>query len=180
MISCKRCGFTSPYKHVIVNHLKKQTPCDPSVSNIDCETLITELETPSPKKKYACQCGSRFTTTSARSRHRKKCNVHQQAHNAHDLDEEESEDADEPSTTTSSNSTPDTSSDAYAPSPSRNTTIYNIDGVPQNAQIKITVKTYDTPPKEVFQIIYQVVKKYTGSREAGKEALLQIMTYMNL
>jgi hypothetical protein len=79
MHKCDRCGFNSRYKHVLMNHLRRQEVCKPVLSDVDVSELIDKLNEIDPKKKYACICGALFTTTTSRCRHRKTCNQYQQS-----------------------------------------------------------------------------------------------------
>lgn len=72
---CERCGYTTNYKHSLINHLHKQTPCSTCCSNKPRDELITVLKAKQYNDKtYNCTyCGNKFNNASSRTRHHKIC-----------------------------------------------------------------------------------------------------------
>ena len=71
MFSCKRCGYTTKYKHVLLKHLERTNVCEPTLTSIDVQELL--LEFAPTTKPYTCCCGKGFSYESSLSRHRKSC-----------------------------------------------------------------------------------------------------------
>lgn len=69
--TCKRCGYSTEYKHVLIKHLEKANTCKAKLMDIDVTNLIHELTYKT--KEYKCLCGKSFSHDSSLSRHRKSC-----------------------------------------------------------------------------------------------------------
>ena len=40
--SCKRCGFSSPFKHSLIRHLKRKRLCSPILKEIPIDHLLKD------------------------------------------------------------------------------------------------------------------------------------------
>lgn len=72
MFNCKRCGFETNHKHVLLRHLQRKVICDPVFEDIDVTVLLSEFD--NPRKIHGCKyCDRKFTDYSNRSKHQKIC-----------------------------------------------------------------------------------------------------------
>lgn len=79
---CKRCGYSTPYKNALINHLQKAKVCNAILSNIDRPQLIDELHVARQKKVHSLECEychKTYSTTTNLARHKKSCDA-----NTHD------------------------------------------------------------------------------------------------
>lgn len=53
MFHCKRCGFDTKHKHVLLRHLQRKVPCEATLEDIDIAALLSEFE--NPRKIYGCK-----------------------------------------------------------------------------------------------------------------------------
>lgn len=72
LFSCKRCGYDTKYKHVLINHLKRTNICDPTLDDIDVNDLLDEL-LPKDKPFKCVNCGKGFSHDTSLCRHKKNC-----------------------------------------------------------------------------------------------------------
>lgn len=71
--SCKRCGYETNYKHVLVNHLQRKNTCGPILADIDTLLLISELKT-IPTTSIQCRyCSRSFNDRSNKFKHERIC-----------------------------------------------------------------------------------------------------------
>lgn len=73
---CKRCGYTSPYKHTVIRHLQKDNICIPSKEDICRAVLISQLQirTTYNEVTYSCShCNRKFNNRSSKCRHSQTC-----------------------------------------------------------------------------------------------------------
>ena len=72
---CKRCNFTTQYKHSIIRHLKNKTPCETQNEDISRDELLKNLFPKNyDKKTYTCEyCKSLFSHNSTKSKHMSSC-----------------------------------------------------------------------------------------------------------
>jgi hypothetical protein len=76
---CKRCGYTTNYKHSLIRHLKKQKACEIKSENICRDILISQLsnkdnDQDSERVTYKClYCERKFRHKSSKSYHMSKC-----------------------------------------------------------------------------------------------------------
>lgn len=69
--ACKRCGYTTKYKHVLVTHLERKNVCQPKLNDANVEDLLKELA--QNDKKYKCVCGLGYSHTASLYRHKLSC-----------------------------------------------------------------------------------------------------------
>lgn len=75
IFTCKRCGYTTKYKHVLIQHLEKKKICDPKLNDIDVNDLIAECKEQA-QKTYSCICGKSFKHEPSLYRHKRTCVMH--------------------------------------------------------------------------------------------------------
>lgn len=69
---CKRCGYECAYSYLLLKHLNRKFPCNPSIANVPTSTLISELT--ENKGKYLCRhCNKGFNTPQGKYQHQKNC-----------------------------------------------------------------------------------------------------------
>lgn len=73
--TCKRCGYCTKYKHVLVKHLERKNICEPKFDDTDVTVLIRECGD-KPKKMYECMCGKSFDHEPSLYRHKRTCSKH--------------------------------------------------------------------------------------------------------
>lgn len=76
--TCKRCEYTSPFKHALQRHLKNKKPCQAIFEDIPREELLEELNSSHNKEPdkvtFDCMyCDRKFSHRSTRSRHMSIC-----------------------------------------------------------------------------------------------------------
>lgn len=72
--TCKRCGYATKYKHVLVKHLQRVKRCEPKLNDADVTDLLSDLEVQASTKPYTCKhCGKGFSHDSSLARHQKVC-----------------------------------------------------------------------------------------------------------
>jgi uncharacterized C2H2 Zn-finger protein len=71
--NCVRCGYSSKYKHALINHLNKKNKCNTILSNIDRKEILKEY-TPHFSKILDCPtCEQKFSSPQSLSKHKKLC-----------------------------------------------------------------------------------------------------------
>lgn len=73
--TCKRCGYSTKHKHVLLKHLQRINVCEPKLESIDVNDLLKNLEHHTSKPYLCTSCGKGFSHDSSLSRHKKKCVV---------------------------------------------------------------------------------------------------------
>lgn len=73
--SCRRCGYETPFKQCLVQHLQKKKICRPILEDADRGAHLKELLTRPPRKTYTCDgCGKNWQDISNFKRHKAACN----------------------------------------------------------------------------------------------------------
>ena len=70
---CRRCNFSTEYKHVLVKHLERKKVCDAKHDDVDVVVLLKELQDEKEKPCKCDVCGKPFSHSSSKSRHKKTC-----------------------------------------------------------------------------------------------------------
>ncbi len=73
IFECKRCGYTTEYKHSLQKHLEKKIPCKTEFSIIDREILLGELNKKKNKTINCAKCGKEFNKRQNKWKHEKIC-----------------------------------------------------------------------------------------------------------
>jgi len=74
IIECKRCGQKFKRIDYLLNHLKKQTPCNCDLNNIDRNELINDIKKPKLLTGYQCDyCDKFFNSSQGKYQHKKSC-----------------------------------------------------------------------------------------------------------
>jgi hypothetical protein len=77
IFECRRCGYSTSFKHDLKKHLLKKKVCvsihTEIVSRAD---LLKELYPIREPPKYICKCGKRYSQNSTLSTHKKTCQIH--------------------------------------------------------------------------------------------------------
>lgn len=73
--TCRRCGYETKYKHVLVKHLERTKTCDPKLDDVSVSELLKEFA--QTTKAFKCACGKSFSHDSSLSRHVKACTYNQ-------------------------------------------------------------------------------------------------------
>lgn len=76
MYSCKRCGYETNTKCVLINHLKKKNMCESIKEDVDRTIQLNELITNRILNEitYNCEfCGKKFNHSSTKCSHKKIC-----------------------------------------------------------------------------------------------------------
>lgn len=73
--SCKRCGHVSSTKSNLLKHLRRKTPCEPTVENVSIVDLLAEVtHREYNEHTWNCEhCERRFNSYQNRWRHMKTC-----------------------------------------------------------------------------------------------------------
>lgn len=76
-LTCRRCGYETSCKSNLVRHLRRQSVCQATRSNIHVSEYLNELlKREYNDKTYDCDiCHRRFNSRSNKSRHRKTCSL---------------------------------------------------------------------------------------------------------
>ncbi len=79
---CKRCGKGFEFNYSLIRHLKSNNKCQPSLSNIDTDILINEINNKKPtkiidgKKIFICNyCNKVYQSAKGKSIHTKTCKL---------------------------------------------------------------------------------------------------------
>lgn len=73
---CKRCGFTSPYKCVLVKHLERKKVCDGMYEDVLPKVLIDELTKKNEETRFSCTyCNKFLGSRQNKYRHMKICKL---------------------------------------------------------------------------------------------------------
>ncbi len=71
---CKRCGYNSPYKSSLKNHLNRKIICEAIFNDIQVEVLLNELE--EKRDITICtKCGKKLSNRQNKWKHEKICKV---------------------------------------------------------------------------------------------------------
>lgn len=71
---CRRCGYSSAYKHALIKHFEKKKLCKAKLEDIDVNELLHELRPVVKEKFHQCsRCNKQFAHPSGLSRHKKYC-----------------------------------------------------------------------------------------------------------
>lgn len=71
---CPRCHYETKIFCNFKKHLARKNLCESTFSSLTAEAIMTSIEFETIKdKKYICECGKRFSTTSSRSHHKSRC-----------------------------------------------------------------------------------------------------------
>jgi hypothetical protein len=79
--SCKRCGYTSPYKQNVINHLNRKKICQAMNTSVDIDpdSLVKELMRTVKEEAHECKyCGKKFNCKSSVYRHHNTCDLARQ------------------------------------------------------------------------------------------------------
>jgi hypothetical protein len=76
LFTCKRCGYSTIYKQVLIKHLKKRIQCVATINDISVDDLLNETIPSVKHKSHQCTfCMKRFSHPSGLSRHKKSCSL---------------------------------------------------------------------------------------------------------
>jgi hypothetical protein len=74
---CKRCGYNTEHKKLLIKHLRRKFICNPIYQSIDRDILLHEMKTITYSNltgTYDCKyCGKQYSTSNAKYKHQKKC-----------------------------------------------------------------------------------------------------------
>ena len=70
---CKRCGFNTEHKHVIIRHLQRKIQCKALKQEINTSELLKDFIKDKDTKFVCKHCGKKFAHASSLSRHHKAC-----------------------------------------------------------------------------------------------------------
>lgn len=72
---CRRCGFKTMHKHVLLRHFERQNVCVSKNADVCREELLKDLQTMNLNEvTYACEhCDRKFNSRSSKSRHLNTC-----------------------------------------------------------------------------------------------------------
>lgn len=73
---CSRCGHTASTRSNLYQHLRRKTPCQPSLSDRSTHELLEEMlkeRVPDTRVIPCPYCSSKFSSRQAKSKHLKKC-----------------------------------------------------------------------------------------------------------
>lgn len=76
VFTCRRCGFSTEYKHVLLRHLERKKTCIPKPNcDVSVDVLLQEVRKKESSKSFACaHCDKQFSCVSNKYRHQKTCN----------------------------------------------------------------------------------------------------------
>lgn len=71
---CRRCGYTTQYKHAFLKHLEKKKVCESILEDINVEDILKTVRPIVKTKSHQCKrCKKQFSHPSGLSRHKKTC-----------------------------------------------------------------------------------------------------------
>jgi hypothetical protein len=83
-MECKRCGYETSQKSNLLRHLERKVPCEPKLSDVSTESLISELNHKEYNEvTYSCvYCNREFNFNQSRHRHQLICKKKTESNNA--------------------------------------------------------------------------------------------------